>query len=117
MERLFSSPNNFGHQKSGGFFLFSPQSDVRILDLGPGKLRFFAEFVPFAVREPIRFARDAPAPRSYPVSAARISVHQHREGFFGVQSIQDADYQPRIVEIATATDKNSHVASPHFSIL
>jgi hypothetical protein len=21
-------------------------------------------------------------------------VHQHREGFFGVQSIQDADYHP-----------------------
>src|SRR5262249_39103663 len=44
---------------------------------------FFAEFVPFALREPIRFARDAPAPRpsiSYPISAARVSVDQHREG-------------------------------------
>jgi hypothetical protein len=56
---------------------------------------FFAEFVPFALREPIRFARDAPAPRpsiSYLVSAARISVDQHREGLFGVQPIQDSDH-------------------------
>jgi hypothetical protein len=71
---------------------------------GQANFSFFAEFVPFAVREPIRFARDAPAPRpiiGYPVSASRISVDQHREGFFVVQSIQDADYQPRIVEIAT----------------
>jgi len=38
---------------------------------------FFAEFVPFALRETIRLARDAPARRpsiSYPVSAARVSV-------------------------------------------
>ena len=73
---------------------------------------FFADFVPFALREPIRLARDAPAPRpivSYPVSAARVSVDQYREGLFGVQPIQDGDQQPRIVEVATATDQNSHV--------
>jgi len=76
---------------------------------------FFAELVSFALREPIRFARYAPAPRpiiSYPVSAARISVDQHREGLFGVQPIQDADYQPHIVEVATATDQNSHPSCP-----
>src|SRR6516162_1913965 len=75
----------------------------------------FSELVPFALREPIWFARDAPAPRpiiSYPVSAASISVDQHREGLFGVQPIQDADYQPHIVEVATATDQNSHPSCP-----
>jgi hypothetical protein len=51
---------------------------------------FLADFIPLALRDLIRLARDAPARRpsiSYPVSAARITVDQHREELFGVQSI------------------------------
>jgi hypothetical protein len=69
-----------------------------------------ADFVPLALRDLIRLARDAPARRpgiSYPVSAACVTVDQQREELFGVQSIQDADHQSRIVEVATATDQNS----------
>ena len=52
---------------------------------------FLAEFVPLTLRNLIRLARDAPAPRpriGHPVSAARVTVDQHREGLFGVQPIQ-----------------------------
>ena len=52
-----------------------------------------ADFVPLALRDLVRLARDAPARRpsiSYPVCAARVTVDQHREELFGVQSIQDA---------------------------
>jgi len=76
---------------------------------------FLAEFVPLALRDLIRLAWDAPAPRpsiSHPVSAARVTVDQHREELFGVQPIQGADHQPHIVEVATATDQNSHLPSP-----
>src|SRR5215471_3048435 len=75
---------------------------------------FLAEFVPLALRDLIRLARDAPARRpsiSYPVSAARVTVDQHREELFAVQPIQDAAHQSRIVKVAAATDQNSH--HPH----
>src|SRR5262249_2657294 len=52
---------------------------------------FLAEFVPLAPREIIRLARDAPLPCpsiSHSVSAARVTVDQHREDLFGVQPIQ-----------------------------
>jgi hypothetical protein len=76
---------------------------------------FLADFIPLALRDLIRLARDAPARRpsvSYPVSAPRVTVDQHREKLFGVQSIQDADHQSRIIEVATATDQNSHLPCP-----
>jgi hypothetical protein len=76
---------------------------------------FLAEFVPLTLWNLIRLARDAPAPRpriGHPVSAARVTVDQHREGLFGVQPIQGADHQLHIVEAATATDQNSHLPSP-----
>jgi hypothetical protein len=76
---------------------------------------FLADFVPLALRDLIRLARYAPARRpsiSYPVSAARVTVNQHREELFGVQPIQNADHQSLIVEVATATDQNSHLPSP-----
>src|SRR5262249_9910385 len=66
------------------------------------------------MRDLIRLARDAPARRpsiSYPVSAARVTVDQHREELFAVQPIQDAAHQSRIVKVAAATDQNSH--HPH----
>jgi hypothetical protein len=43
-------------------------------------------------------------------------MDQHREERFGVQPIQDADHQSRIVEVATATDQNSHPSAPGFAI-
>jgi hypothetical protein len=43
-------------------------------------------------------------------------MDQHREELFGVQPIQDADHQSRIVEVATATDQNSHPSAPGFAI-
>ena len=39
-------------------------------------------------------------------------MDQHHEELFGVQPIQDADHQSRIVEVATATDQNSHLPCP-----
>src|SRR5215471_14499890 len=80
---------------------------------------FLADFVPLALRDLIRLARDAPARRpgiSYAVSAARVTVDQHREELFGVQPIQDADHQLRIVEVTTATDQNPHPSAPGFAI-
>src|SRR5262249_6743062 len=76
---------------------------------------FLADFVPLALRHLIRLARDAPARRpsiSYPVSATRVTVDKHREELFGVQPIKDADHQSRILEVATATDQNSHPSCP-----
>jgi hypothetical protein len=76
---------------------------------------FLAEFVPLALRDLIRLARDAPGPRpsiGHSVSAARVTVDQHREELFGVQPIQGAAHQPHIVEIATATNQNFHLPSP-----
>ena len=51
---------------------------------------FLADFVPLALRDLIRFTRNAPARRpsiSYPVSATRVTVNQHSEELFGVQPI------------------------------
>ncbi len=39
-----------------------------------------------------------------------FTVDQHREDLFGVESIQDADHQSCIVEIATATDQYSQLS-------
>jgi hypothetical protein len=80
---------------------------------------FFAEFVPFAMREPIRLSgtplrhAQASAILSAPRAFPWISTV---EGLFGVQPIQDADHQPHIVEVATATDQNSHLPNPGLNI-
>src|SRR6516164_7828689 len=72
---------------------------------------FLADFVPLALGDLIRLARDAPARRpsiSYPVSAARVTVNQHREERFGEHPIQHPGNLSGIVKVATATDQNSH---------
>ena len=76
---------------------------------------FLTDFIPLALRDLILLTRDAPARRpsiSNRVSAARVTVDQHREELFGVESIQDADHQSRILEVATTTDQNSHLPCP-----